>query len=379
MSQCPETRPTPLKIQATMIDAIGGYNVDWSPFAAFTAYKKYVINGNRDEDDNLIDALDLVRLLRAYKPDTFMSDLLCSLPWWVRTGTDQQKVSLRMAAKFCHQLGLEDLRGFFMEESTKGRTKGPFKILWSYNVRIHYHFPSSMVNISDIMKIGTSQSVIDLGKALYRQQVLGVAHLQGVYVDYAYFERVCRELRHRNIWQIKVPNLVRQQNPTLERRFREVDSERYTILVTELVNPNMILLRTVDWSINSRMLQGLPQAWHQPYRTQDFVPLRDAQSLCSHEALIPLLAGLSDTDSETQCTLVENAESIKSTASYQKLEEEHLQETELDFHFGKRLIPLIPRKRTLAERSLDEHAIKHERSIPTASSVKAWLTDVEPP
>lgn len=203
MSQHPAARPRPVKVEDMMTDIIGGYGVDWSSFASFIAHKKYVIPGVRQGDEDLISALKLVRLLRAYDPERFLSDSLNSLPLGISRGDEQQHVSLRQTAKFCHQLGLEDLRSFFMEESAKGRTREPFELCWHYNARIHYHSPSLMVNISDIAKIDRSQSVIDTRKARCRQKVLGIPHLEGIYVDHAFFQDVCTSLRREDIWQIK--------------------------------------------------------------------------------------------------------------------------------------------------------------------------------
>ena len=149
-----------------------------------------------------------------------------------------------------------------MEVINKGRKKGSFQLCWHYNARIHYHAPSLMVNISDVSKIGTFWSAIDLKDARCVQRVLGVPNLEGFYVNYAFFEDVCRTLRESDIWQIKVPNLTQYHNLTLEQRFVRVDYPIYTILVTELVNPNMILLRARDWTVHGPMLQGVPQAWN---------------------------------------------------------------------------------------------------------------------
>ena len=234
-----------------------------------------------------------------------------------------------------------------------------------------------MINISDIIKIGASSTVIDLKKAQHRQRVLGVPHLEGIYVDHAFFEEVCIMLREKDIWQIKVSNLIRnRRNATLERRFLEVDSSRYIILVTELLNPNMILLRAADRFINSSMLQGLPQAWNQPHKPEEFIPLEDALSICSHSNLASLLDRLLQTEtvSETQSTVVDNAESIRTTTSYRRLEDEHYQESELKFYFGSRR---KPHKRTLAERC--EDAVIHEQSAskPAPPSVTDWLADTK--
>ena len=52
MLQHPETRPTPLEMQETITDLIGGYSVDWSPFTFFTISKRDIINATRQEHDD---------------------------------------------------------------------------------------------------------------------------------------------------------------------------------------------------------------------------------------------------------------------------------------------------------------------------------------
>jgi len=378
MLQHPDTRPTPSEMEDAITDIIGGHDVNWSPFTYFTARKKYVINAARQEHEDSIAALDLVTLLRAYDPDKFISDCIDSLPPWTRIGTNKQQVSLRLAARYCHQLGLEDLRSFFMDATAKGRRKGPFQLQWHHIARVHYHAPSLMINISDITKIGTSKSAIDLSKARCLQRVLGVSHLEGFYVDHAFFGHVCKILREKDIWQIKMPDLTQYHNPTLERRFVEVDYPHYTIIVTELVNPNMILLRAKDWTIHAPMLRGVPCAWHRPLESANFIPLEEGLRICDHKqiaALLSQLQGLST--AEAQSTPVDSTKSIKTSTSYQRLEAEHTQETDLEFYFGTKL---TPRKRTVAERSDDGDATKGERSASKTvpPSVTAWLADVRP-
>jgi hypothetical protein len=379
MLQHPENRPTPLEMQDAITDIIGGHDVNWSPFSYFIARKDYVIDAARQENEDSMAALDLVRLLRAHDPDKFISDRIDSLPSWTRIGTNNQRVSLRLAARFCHQLGLEDLRSFFMDATAKGRRKGPFQLQWHHSARVHYHAPSLMINISDVTKIGTSKSAIDLTKARCLQRVLGVSHLEGVYVDHAFFKMVCKILREEDIWQIKVPDLTQYHNPTLERRFVEVDYLHYTIIVTKLVSPNMILLRALDWTIHKPMLLGVPRAWDRPLESADFISLEDGLDICDHKELAALLTQLQGLNTaEAQSTLADNAKSMKTSTSYQRLEVEHAQETYFEFYFGTKL---IPRKRTVAERSSDDgEASKGERSTSgtVPPSVTAWLADVRP-
>ena len=378
MLQHPEARPKPSETQNVITDLIGGYDVDWSSFSYFVAEKDYVINGVRQEYDDLIAALDLVRVLRAFDPDKFISDRVCSLPHWTRTGTDNQQVSLRSAAKYCHQLDLEDLRSFFLEASAKGRTKGSFQLRWRYGARIYYHGPSLMVNISDITKIGTSQLAIDLKKARCKQQVLGIPHLEGIYVDHAFFEDVCTILRRKDIWQIKVPNLTKSHNPTLERRFVQVRNPQYSIVVTELINPNMILLRAADWMIHLTMLRGVLKAWDRPHDPADFVSLEEALRVSNQDALTSILTHLLGlkTYSEGRSTPIDSAKSMKTSTSYERLEADLFQETELDFHFGARI---TPRKRTAAERIEDEETANDDTKTRTVHpSITTWLKDVRP-
>ncbi len=292
MLQHPDTRPTPSKLKDAIQDIIGGHDVNWSPFTYFTARIKYVINAARQEHEDSIEALDMIILLRAYNPDKFIYDFIDSLPPWEKIGTNKQQVSLRLAARYCHQLGLEDLRSFFMETTAKGRRKGPFQLQWHQSARVHYHAPSLMIKISDITKIGTSKSAIDLSKAQCLQRVLGVSHLEGIYVDHAIFRHVCNILRQKDIWQIKVPDLIQYHNSTLERRFVEVDYPHYTIIVTELVNPNMILLRALDWTIHAPMLRGVPCAWNRPLESADFISLEDDLRICEHKQTATLLSQL---------------------------------------------------------------------------------------
>jgi len=292
MLQHPDTRPTPSKLKDAIQDIIGGHDVNWSPFTYFTARIKYVINAARQEHEDSIEALDMIILLRAYNPDKFIYDFIDSLPPWEKIGTNKQQVSLRLAARYCHQLGLEDLRSFFMETTAKGRRKGPFQLQWHQSARVHYHAPSLMIKISDITKIGTSKSAIDLSKARCLQRVLGVSHLEGIYVDHAIFRHVCNILRQKDIWQIKVPDLIQYHNSTLERRFVEVDYPHYTIIVTELVNPNMILLRALDWTIHAPMLRGVPCAWNRPLESADFISLEDDLRICEHKQTATLLSQL---------------------------------------------------------------------------------------
>lgn len=374
----PENRPTPVQLQNAITDIIGGHDVSWSPFLYFVAHKTYVINAVRQEHEDAMAALDLVRLLRAHDPDEFISDRIDSLPSWTRIGTNNQQVSLRLAARYCHQLGLEDLRSFFMNATAKGRRKGPFQLHWNHSARVHYHAPSLMVNISDITKIGSSQSAIDLTKARCLQRVLGVSYLEGIYVDHAFFKQVCEILRKKDIWQIKIPDLTQHHNPTLERRFVEVGYPCYTIIVTKLVSPNMILLRAVDWTIHKPMLLGIPRAWNRPLNSADFISLEDGLHICDRKEIAALLTQLQGLDTaEAQNTLVDHTRSMKTSTSYRRLEVEHAQETNFEFYFGTKV---TPRKRTAAERSDDGEATKGERSASgiVPPSVTAWLADVKP-
>ncbi len=199
MLQHPEDRPTSLEMQDAITDIIGGHDVNWSLFSYFTADKYYVINAARQENENSMAALDLVRLLRAHNPDNFYSDCIDSLSFWTRKGSNKQQVLLRLAAQYCHQLGLEDLRNFFMEATAKERRRELFQLQWQYSARVYYHASSLIINISDITKIGTSQSAIDLRKARCLQRVLDVFYLEGIYVDYAFFKTVCKTLREKDI------------------------------------------------------------------------------------------------------------------------------------------------------------------------------------
>ena len=147
-----------------------------------------------------------------------------------------------------------------MKENIKDRSEEVFEITWNQQMQIHYHSSFLMINISDIERIDEFSSIINFEQAQCKQIVLEVTHLQNIYVDFEYFEKVCTELRRRDIWQIEIFNIIRQQNSIIKRRFREVNNERYMILVTKLINFNMILLRTVDWFINLRMLEKLSEA-----------------------------------------------------------------------------------------------------------------------
>jgi len=123
-----ENRSTSLKMQNAITDIIDDYNVNWLSFLYFIARKNYVIDAARQENKNSIAALDLVRLLRAHDSNKFISDRIDSLSFWTKIKTNNQQILLRLIARFCYQLDLEDLRNFFINIIVKKRRKKLFQL-----------------------------------------------------------------------------------------------------------------------------------------------------------------------------------------------------------------------------------------------------------
>lgn len=150
-----------------------------------------------------------------------------------------------------------------------------------------------MVNLSQVLNIvGTagSRACEGIEQPLRVQEVYGVFNWDGVYIDYESFEKVSLFLQNRKNLRFDmqpITELRKVDNPVLQRRFTDVESSRYIILITPLLNPNMVLLRRSDCAVNMDQVRGDPGAWDESVSAThtSFEPAEDATKECDSMGL----------------------------------------------------------------------------------------------
>lgn len=115
------------EIKDAITDIIDSYNINWLPFIYFTVCKKYIIKVACQKYKNLIAVLNLIILLRVYNPNKFIFDCIDFLFLWTKIETNKQQILLKLIARYCYQLDLENFRSFFINITVKKQRKKLFQ------------------------------------------------------------------------------------------------------------------------------------------------------------------------------------------------------------------------------------------------------------
>ena len=150
--------------------------------------------------------------------------------------------------------------------------------------RVHYHAPSMMVNISEILQFTgrAGRTVIqDASPPALVQEVRGEARWEGIYINYENFLEISERLGcdSRLGFSVVTKNPKSIKSAALRDRFMEIDSSRFIALVTDRVVPDIMLLSRKDCSVIMRYVRAHDLADEEP------VPAKTAIMECRHLGL----------------------------------------------------------------------------------------------
>ena len=250
LAKNPAERPTSSEISNRFVDLVGSPRPDWPPFRRFSAERTFKFSCT----EGYIESSQLLDALRAFSPRLSASDLKPFAQW--------PRMKLSSAAKRCHELKLDHLTTTFKQALTKSeenkRNRQRFDFSCTHSSIIFYHGPSLMVNISQIRDMVGAAGLVVLNEMEEPTcvQVQGNPDWEGVYIDPDSFDKCRAQLGDLQFKAPSTAQLLRITNPTLESRFTKFDYSAYAIIVTERLDPNMILFRRSDRTVNIDHLES---------------------------------------------------------------------------------------------------------------------------
>lgn len=137
-----------------------------------------------------------------------------------------------------------------------------FDLSASTNHKIHYHAPSMMMNISDLLQFTGRTGYSLLHEAFaprHVQEVRGEGAWEGMYIDQESFQKICQLLRQdcRLNFSVVTKDPKSIKSHTLRDRFIEIDPSQYIVLVTNRIMPDIILLNRDDCTVNMRYVRNI--------------------------------------------------------------------------------------------------------------------------
>lgn len=254
-------------------------------------------------------------------------------------------MKLRSAIKYCRASRLSSLADCLVDELVPTRNDRKFTISFTMDFRVYYHSPSLMMNVTQIQLVAGILDAIrfDSVPNSRAQSVYGPPKWRGLYIDQPSLQKLPGEMRNHGI-DFSYSTFQRTSSQILEQRFLDVDSVKYSVLVSEQLHPHMVLVRNSDGAIHLGQLLGEPDAWLGSISDHAFCKLDEVKQYCTFRnlrrsaAMLDNLyyvdgaswedAMLGDVDDE--------ATSLNTTKSLQEEEAFQRQEREMQFTFKKR-------------------------------------------
>lgn len=145
--------------------------------------------------------------------------------------------------------------------SLSSRDPAWFFLSTSVDFRIHYHAPSMMMNITELVRITGRPGytiIQDASAPALIQEVRGEAVWEGIYIDQESFTKICELLERDSPFNFSVvtKDLKSIESAALRDRFVEIDSSKYIVLVTNRVIPDIMLFNRKDCSVNMRYVRA---------------------------------------------------------------------------------------------------------------------------
>ncbi|KAL8767830.1 MAG: hypothetical protein Q9209_005774 [Squamulea sp. 1 TL-2023] len=256
------TIPSPTDIISEFERWIGDDRDSWPPFTTFVLTKTYAFDCFSIEDKSFTNTfvpLDQV-VLAVYELQTFPKlpkYILHHLARDVQRGLDC--LPLRQAAKLFHVNQLIHFERDILEalEERSWDSNGIFTISCTHAVDIHYHRPSSMINLTDISRIvgHAGRNVLeDSAEPKIIQEIDGFDEWKGIYVDLDFAYKVLRENPKLHCQFKNFHN--ERNNPYFDRNFQEIDFPIHVVLAFPRLQPHLVLIRRTDGFVNIDTIKG---------------------------------------------------------------------------------------------------------------------------
>ncbi|MCJ1465867.1 hypothetical protein MMC07_004486 [Pseudocyphellaria aurata] len=277
-------RPSAAKL-CESIDLFANGHYD-SPFRYITASRRFVFHSTCKAREIFVNTSELLEAICActrFVPSTK----------WLTPGTSKFINGLDLNGNYCDfdeaSRILRICKQPFVliippEIKCSMPTHTSFEIYTTYNFRISYHAPSSMMNFSKLQRfIGT----IGLGAIpedfvpTNTQEVHGFEELEGTYIDFCSFQLVqdhLRSCKDLNL-EVRMEDVDPFDAPVLRDRFTGVDSSKYIILPTERMIPDLVLLNRDDCSVSELQVKDVEKSCDQPLQPPYLMPEEAACAL----------------------------------------------------------------------------------------------------
>lgn len=254
-----ETCPTPHDIRNVFRHAIGCDRARWPPFDSIVFDRTYTFNCFKQNGKSFVQLDQFIEVVYEQSQVTFL------VPSLVRhcrrdliRGT--KYLPFDTTSKLLHRNGLFEVRNALLEEAAKRNSDYDANFVIKFVVPVHItcHWPSSMINLTQLSRIAGSRARKVLRDALEPeglQEIHGHREWKGLYSHSAFVESVLQKSNKELYDQMRNLRLSNDY-PYFDLNLHHIRYAEYGIVAFPRLQPHLVLVRRKGFQVNTSTIRG---------------------------------------------------------------------------------------------------------------------------